>query len=113
MLGDFGSREGFAASGPVADLFRRRLGTPSEGPVTPPLAGPGTAAEADLLLVPRHLRTGGQWEPHLSDDPPAGRLRDLEAAWPVTERESAAMSKNPRRLRPGCAGANHTTEESS
>lgn len=50
--------------GPLADVFRRSLDEwrpPGPGARTVALAGPGVAAEADLVLVPRHPQTGEAW----------------------------------------------------
>jgi hypothetical protein len=50
--------------GPLGDTFRRTLDEmrpPGPSAVTLGLAGPGLAAEADVLLVPRHPRTGEAW----------------------------------------------------
>ncbi|MFJ5985795.1 hypothetical protein [Lentzea sp. NPDC092896] len=50
--------------GPLADTFRRELDAqrPSGGPaLSLGLTGPGTTAEADVLLVPRHPQTGDAW----------------------------------------------------
>ncbi|SFR26093.1 hypothetical protein SAMN04488564_109244 [Lentzea waywayandensis] len=51
--------------GPLADVFRQPLGELlPDGPraMTLALAGPGLAAGADVLLVPRHPQTGEAWE---------------------------------------------------
>ncbi|KOV77820.1 hypothetical protein ADL03_41480 [Nocardia sp. NRRL S-836] len=53
-----------AAAGPVADTFGRLLDAwlPPVAPVrTLAVAGPGLAAAADVLLVPRHPHTGEVW----------------------------------------------------
>jgi hypothetical protein len=50
--------------GPLADVFRQRLDELLPGGPrtrTLALAGPGLAAEADVLLVPRHPQTGEAW----------------------------------------------------
>lgn len=53
-----------AAKGPVADTFQHELDArlPQGAPAkTLAAAGPGLAAEADILLVPRHPQTGEVW----------------------------------------------------